>query len=131
MGQTYTVYAKLVFKDDNPKPFCDIIKQEISRRNFNRTGCNFDDPFECFKAVTSDNSGECPAAKGVWYSDFDANYGWEAVMYELFEKAIAVLENGSYIEIYPDSGGYRFRVKNGDVFVEDTDQEDEEEEDQY
>lgn len=51
--------------------------------------------------------------KGNYSSDFDACYGWDRVMYEMFEFIAPYLEDGSKFCVYPDSGHWLLVVKNG------------------
>ena len=44
---------------------------------------------------------------------FNASYGWEVVMIEMFETITPFLEDGSELLIYPDSDYDKLIVKNG------------------
>ena len=122
MGQTYSVTAKLKFKNNDPSLFCDAIKEEIEKRNgksavFSLNGCDLDDPFGCFEAVTSKYSGKLP--DGTWYSDFSGSYGWGQVMIDVFQEAAKSLANGSFITIEPwESDGTKITVDGGSVKTE-------------
>ena len=46
-------------------------------------------------------------------NDFDASYGWEGVMMEMFEVITPYVKDGSELLIYPDSDYDKLIVKNG------------------
>jgi len=122
MGQCYSVYTNFKFKDNDHSSFCKVIAEEADKRNWYKEDPDlilrdFKDPFECFKILTSDHAEE--DSFGEWSADFDASYSWESVMIDIFTKALKVLENGSYVEIFPDEGGIRLIVKNGKVSFEE------------
>lgn len=48
-------------------------------------------------------------------SKFDASYGWETVMLELFKYVSAELTDGSELYVYPDSGYTHLAIANGKV----------------
>ena len=48
----------------------------------------------------------------VLCGDFDASYGWESVMIEVFELLAPYLQDGSELKIYPDSD-YDYLVVRG------------------
>ena len=53
---------------------------------------------------------------GKWWvydSDFDARYGWETILWEMFEVIAPFVDEGSYIEVAPDSGSWRLEAING------------------
>lgn len=112
MGQTYSAYIHMKFCDGTGEKFCKSIREDINQyqskdlARFNLDGLNLIKPLDCFLAVTckenygtvrDDDGNEC------WYSDFDATYGWELVMCEIFEKAARYLDNGGYISICVDT----------------------------
>ena len=118
MGQTYSVEARLKFKNDDPASFCKVIQDEIAARNgktanFGLTRGNVDEPFGCFKILTTANAGQ--TEDGLWYADFDGSYGWESVLIQVFRAAARELADGSRILICPDNGCTEIAVKNGKV----------------
>ena len=132
MGMTYTVDGCFHFKNDDPSEFCRIIADGIRYliandfARFNPLG-DLTDPFECFRAL-------CPNAikeGNFWTADFDASYGWEGVLISIFEEALAVLEDGSHVDIYPDDYWEKLYDENGKVqfACSDDDSCDDEEED--
>ena len=51
----------------------------------------------------------------TYYSnDFDASYGWESVMMDMFEVITPYISDGSEILIYPDNDYDRLVVRNGE-----------------
>ena len=44
---------------------------------------------------------------------FDASYGWESVMMEMFELIAPYLADGSELYIYPDNDYDHLLIKNG------------------
>ena len=49
----------------------------------------------------------------VYENDFDASYGWERVLMEMFETLTPFVKNGSEILIYIDNDYDKLVVKNG------------------
>ena len=66
---------------------------------------------------------------GTYTADFDASYGWENVMQEMFEAIAPALEDGSCLEVYPDNWKDTMVVKDGKVEFTQEEIEDDEEED--
>lgn len=130
MGQCYSVEAQLFFADGDASCFCDTIKNEINSMNGKTAIFNLPDnyelntPFDCFKAVTSQNAG---IYNGIWYADFHGSYGWWSVMVDIFKKALSGLPDGSKIIIWPDSGSTEISVKNGTVTVDNFEDDEEDE----
>ena len=120
MGQSYTVEAKLIFKNGDPKSFCDIVKQKAQDEwdliKLKKRQYDFSDPWECFQVITTTDAYEY---NGLWICDFDGTYSWESVMYDIFEEAMKVLENGSFVRIAPDLRCYEMLVKDGQIITED------------
>lgn len=48
-----------------------------------------------------------------YYNDFDASYGWDDVMKEMFETLTPFMEDRSKIDIYPDGYSIHGHVENG------------------
>ena len=127
MGQTYSVDAKITFKNNETKMlFCNSIKDYIKKTSektaiYQLEGLDLDKPFDCFKAMTY------PAAEeedGIWYADFDASYGWESVLFD----ALKFAEDGSYLYIFPDSYSVYMDKKDGKVITRTVEDEEEDEE---
>lgn len=47
---------------------------------------------------------------------FDASYGWEMVMLDLFEGLAEYLERGSILDMWPDNYHETYRIKDGKVY---------------
>lgn len=124
MGACYTVQAKLVHKNNDPKPFCDAVHKMANDLNLKSKGhpveevFNLDDPFECFKMLTTKDA--YIQDDGTYSADFDAMYLWESVLHDVFYEAAKVLDNGSEIFISPDDYWYTFTMVNGDLVVTDS-----------
>ena len=124
MGQTYTVEAKLNFKDNDSHPYCSTIKREIYERDgvsaeFNLEAGDLNTVDGCLKILTSEDGFY--DMDGIWCADFDGSYGWEFVMLRIFETAAKTLDDKSEIVIYPDSGYHKIMVKNGKVIIRESD----------
>ncbi len=148
MGACYTVIIKPKFKDNDPKSFCDVIKEKTtewkisgerhpkrslwadpSKGKLAAEIFNLDDPLECFKLLTAEDVYE-DEKEGSWSADFDASYGWESVLMDIFAAAAEVLDEGSEIYIEPDNYWTKIYVKDGAVAYEYSPDDDEEEEDE-
>ena len=132
MGQCYYVEAHLLFKNDDPKLFCKIIEHEVTARdgvsahfNINHDD-SFNTPFECFKILTKD--AQFDLKKNIMYAGFNASYGSESVMYEIFKASMEALKEGSFVSVWPDHGMWKIYISDGEIKELD-EEEDEEEED--
>ena len=118
MGVCYTVEARLNHKNNDPKAFCDVILHEARALNLQHQGrpveeaYKLNDPFECFKMITTDNAY---IKDNAYIGDFNASCMWESVMHNIFAKAASVLDDGSEIFISPDDYWYTLTVKNGEI----------------
>lgn len=113
MGACYSTSCKLVCKNEE-----DVIRlargyiqdasgyARFSSSDFN----NLDGMMEVFftNGVEKDRDG-------TYTADFDASYGWESIMQEMFEAIAPALEDGSYLEIYPDNWKDILVVREGKV----------------
>lgn len=121
MGQTYDVTYTLRIKDR--QGLIDAINAYIDETDkdglviwpkdwFDRT-----DLTSLMKLVITDRGFEefDEEEEVVFSSSFDASYGWEAVMMEVFECMAPHLEDGSMLEIWPDYGKDFGTVKSGQV----------------
>lgn len=116
MGQTYVVNANLKFKNNDPRDFCSIIMKKATDERIltlQRHYYNLEDPFECFKMLTTDearNKGD-----GIYSADFEASYSWEPVLLNYFAEVFSsgAVDDGSVVDIYPDGVRHRFEMKNG------------------
>lgn len=124
MGQSYSVEAKLKFKNNDPSQWCKAIKDYVQANDGNSAEFNlgrfgdidWNDPFDCFKVVTTTRAY---TYEDLWCADFDASYGWAVVLLESFSRAAFGLEDGSEINIGPwESDEYIITVEGGDVYVD-------------
>lgn len=116
MGACYTVEAKFIFAStDKVHDFCQYITDTITDRYDSEAifeDIPTDTPEGCFRVLTSkkaDTDGD------IWFADFDASYSWEAVMLNIFEKALAFCEDGSYVYIDIDCQEEWLRKEAGTV----------------
>ena len=122
MGQTYTMTAKFSFKNSDAADFCRIIRERITlwqEEGLAVFGPSLDkldlyDPLDCFKAVT--NEEVYITDKGKWLVDFDASYGWESVIDDIFAHALRVTDDGSYVDVWPDNHYWGYEMRNGKLF---------------
>ena len=116
MGQCYDVTYDLKVKDRDG--LIESMNKYIDETNGVRVNWSLergdrDTLLGLMKILITDNYFDC---EGDCYSSaFDASYGWECVMLEMFEQMAPYLKNGSYCEVWPDSGRDYGVVKNGKV----------------
>ena len=128
MGQTYSVYLAIKFKDIDGAT--QALKDRIARAKDDRVNYSlehiaelgkdmdclldlltiFYGGWDCELAINQQPNGFVEYSSG-----FDASYGWEWVMMTAFEDIAPFLENESSLIIYPDSGRDQGIVKNGKV----------------
>jgi len=115
MGQCYSVYLKVRFTDEEGAK--KALQQKIARGAEERTDYSLDH-YKGDLGLDLDNVHDLvrlffggwkarfdETADSDWVTaDFDASYGWEYVMMDAFDIMAPYLEDGSSIEIYPDSG---------------------------
>ena len=117
MGATYAVTLKIKLKDEeafirNVNAFI----EELESTNQARFGTYYDRTTVdglVQNLITDRNYTKWE--DGLYDSAFDASYGWEWVMCEAFDHMAEVLEDGSFIDIFPDSGEDYGEVINGKV----------------
>ena len=122
MGQCYTTYLKLRFEDEEgaKKTLQNIITRDgqvdlddVCRHDdldlYTIDGC-----LRHFYADWEHGYRWSDYPKQGWLcGDFNASYGWESVMIEVFEAIAPYLRNGSILKIYPDSDYDHLMVKDG------------------
>ena len=118
MGQTYDVYCTLKPKNESEtiRLMNEYIDQNegkgviFSLENSDRK--TLEGLMKIFITDRQFQTEEKP--NGLKYSSgFDASYGWESVMLDMFEHISESLEDKSEIVIYPDSGRDRMVIENG------------------
>lgn len=115
MGQTYSVYADIRFKDDYQKiSFCESVKAKIRVENatFDLTRGDLNDPYGCFKVMTRNAEIN---DDGTWSAFFDASYGWVRVMYDVFRESLNCASDESTVIISTDNEKIIITVKYGEV----------------
>ena len=130
MGQTYSVEAHFVFKNNDQTAFCTEFRKIVEelmhahRACFDLTRGNTNDPFGCFQILTSKDAYDftkCYAA------DFDGSYSWGDVIVTVITAIAHTLVKGSYVGIEDDEGYTRIEVEQdgGFIFRQDYDTVDE------
>lgn len=119
MGQCYSVFMKLRFKDSNEllhklifamkNTDCEwhTSEEEWERISLNEALAKF------LYEIHFDSEDLSSEYKEIsLHSDFDQSYGWESLMYELFEEITPCLEDDSYITVYPDHDYTHYVIKD-------------------
>lgn len=121
MGQCYTVYLKVKFKDEegaknaaqgvlkNLDADIDQLGKKVGLDLNTMDGLlrHFYSDWERGHKWTPVTDPDCLCG------DFNAQYSWESVMMDAFDAMAPFLEEGSEIKIYPDSGVDHAVVTNG------------------
>lgn len=117
MGAVYTVYGDLTYKSDEAivKATKDFINSTTSARFSDTDFTDLDGALVCIFTDRGLDIKSISSTAVKFASDFDASYGWEWVMQSWFNIVAPVLNDGSTLEIYPDSGKDMGIVKNGKV----------------
>ena len=118
MGQTYDVYCTL--KSKNESETIRLMNEYIDQNEgkgviFSLENSDRETLEGLMKIFITDRQFQVEERlNGIKYSSgFDASYGWETVMLEMFKYISESLEDESEIVIYPDSGRDRIIIKNG------------------
>jgi hypothetical protein len=125
MGACYDVRLKVKLKDEK----CAILKLREHIKNDIRTNYSlseyseegittetFDNLMRIFLAGWKEQEVKVREANDgfkVYENSFNASYGWERVMLEMFEVLVSYMEDKSTILIYADNGYDELVVKNG------------------
>lgn len=124
MGQTYSIYLKVEFL--NKRLAASALQAKIGRAreehinysldHYKEIGVGTDTVEDLLKIFFGGWDADLRRTRdGGLESGFDASYGWESVMMDAFDVIAPYIEDGSYIEIYPDSGVDKGLVKNGET----------------
>jgi len=124
MGQTYSVNVKLIRDDDEAlirkmNEFIRATEADKTRRTdfsldaYRKKGIGTESVEDLMKIFITDRGFESDGVN--FQSDFDACYGWEGVMLEMFKFIAPVLKDGSEIEIWPDEDWQKLYIKDGKV----------------
>lgn len=123
MGATYSVSMKVKVTDE--KGAIEALKEKIRAdvltdyglEKFSKRGVtteSFDDLIRIFLAGRNDiDITDCGNDVKEYTNDFDASYGWERVLMEMFSVLAPFLEDNSRLLIYPDSDYDELIVKDG------------------
>ena len=127
MGACYYIELKIKVRDEASA--IKILQERIKRnteqgitnyclRNFAEKGIGtetLDDLFKIFLAGDRSSYETERQENNFIYiqNGFDASYGWEVEMMEMFEEISSVLEDGSEFYIYPDSDYDLLVIENG------------------
>lgn len=122
MGQCYTTYLKLRYKDEEGAK--KALQKFLTRNDENAleevhrdTGLDLDTMDGLLRHFYSNweygHKWTETTDPDVLCGDFNANYCWESIMMEAFEAMAPYLEDGSSLKIYPDSSYDLQVVKNG------------------
>lgn len=125
MGQTYLVKLKTGFL--NRESAAAALREKIGRAKEEHVNYSLDHYRDELGIGTETLDDQMKIFFGGWYGNlrpdgedersfeaaFDASYGWEGVMMDAFDAIAPYLEDGSEIEIYPDSGADLAYVENG------------------
>ena len=125
MGACYYVKLKVKVKDEQGA----ILALNEHIKNDKRTDYSldkyaeqgittetFDDLMRIFLAGWKGQEVEITKEKNgftKYVNGFDASYGWESVMMEMFDTLAPYLKDGSEFLIYPDSDYDKLIVQNG------------------
>ena len=124
MGACYSVRLKVKLLDEEgaTKALRDHITSDTSTNySLDRyakhgitTDC-FNNIMRIFLAGWPEHWVEIYPEKGftVYENDFDASYGWERVLMEMFEVLTPFVKNGSELFMYVDNDYDKLVVKNG------------------
>ena len=133
MGTCYSANVKLKFKEEDSQKI--LAKMEECYQNHLSQRVNFGIELYPFKSPSSiedymalyfvSHQRMYDLEKRRWkngkvtYSvktGFDASYGWECVMLDLFEGLAEYLERGSVLDMWPDNYHETYRIKDGKVY---------------
>ena len=123
MGACYSVYLKVNFIDEEGAV------KALNEHMTNDTGTDYSlekyanigvtpDTFDgLMKILLAETQREVTIFEHgrftIYENDFDASYGWEAIMMEWFEVLAPFLKNDSKLLIYPDNDYDHLIIKNG------------------
>ena len=124
MGAVYYVEVKVKLKDETSaiaalnQHMVNDKRTNYGLPEFEKHGITpdtFDNLMRIFLADHQNSSFQIDRQKRTtcYQNSFEASYGWESVLIEMFETLTPYLENGSSIKIWPDSGCVKYSIKNG------------------
>ena len=111
MGQTYSVTYHLKPKDE--KEVIRLLNEFIKEQEWKDDVYDSNSLEGVMKYLITEDGF---VHEGDEYrSCFDGTYGYETVLLDIFSVLEGALEDGSYCEIYPDSGFHYGEMVNGKV----------------
>lgn len=124
MGACYSVTVKVSLtnlKDAEERLQKKILQDTKTDYNIEKYAADgigidkFDDLMQIFLAGKKKSSFMINHKNGWTYyiNDFDASYGWESVLMDMFRVLVPDLMDGSEILIYPDEDYDHLKVKGG------------------
>ena len=118
MGQCYSVYLKMKAKDE--REFVRLSRRYLLSMNISSEyflGKDLDTAIGNIRFVLAAHQQQFEESEEdgmvLYRSGFDATYSWETILYDWFCAVSKALEDGSEIEVYPDSGRWALRVAGG------------------
>lgn len=127
MGSTYSVRSKMKFKDIDKA--IEILQNKINRAEKENINYGLDTYRKAEELDLSDIDDLIAVFIGpgnmfdvdnyddgwvVYHNGFNASYGWESVMMEMFMELAPVLEDTSDLFIYCDDGVDLLVIRNGE-----------------
>ena len=106
MGQCYSVGLKIKVKHNSEEKAAEALRLHMLQDD--KTEYNFEE-FADFGVGTE----KLDDLIKKYHNDFDASYGWDTVMKEMFETLTPFLEDQSKIDIYSDGYSIHGLVENG------------------
>ncbi len=126
MGQCYSVNIDLRYKDkanieETLKRFIKSYNADYRLEKLKLSGITVDTLEGLLKITICENLKISSITENEIsaYADFDASYGWETQMQEMFKAIALYLEKGSCIRIWPDNGVYELRITEGGMITND------------
>lgn len=124
MGACYSVRLKVKLQDEEGaikalnEHMTNNTRANYSLEEYAEQGVTtetFDDLMRIFLAGWKGQEVVIGEAKGftVYDNDFDASYGWERVMMEMFEVLTPFVKDGSELFMYVENDYDKLVVKNG------------------
>ncbi len=106
MSATYWVEMKLNY--DNEKNIVDAVAAFLRRNKWKcKVPASIDEAVLWLLHGNEKNSQFEKNGQGSYSAGFNAAYGWEQVMYDVFQALKPSLKKGSKLEVWPDSGHWK------------------------
>lgn len=126
MSQCYTVRYELIPKTTEDL-ICDrlnaFIDKEAERTGWYYSDCSDRNNLDELMKLLIPPRAYQKLDDITYYGEFNASYGWGNVMLDAFKYCIPALDEGSYIDVCPDSGCTKIEVRDETVVEFITDEE--------